>query len=69
MSGAFMEMMLWLSVKVANNASYSTDPKTNGLYAYFKFNEGNGHEFKDATGNEMAMATETTWKHDVSLNA
>lgn len=68
------ELRLWKRAltqrEIANNL-YATDPKTNGLYAYFKFNEGKGYEFKDATGNgNTAWATQNTkWIPGVRLNA
>ena len=36
--------------EIANNL-YATDPHSNALFAYFKFNEGKGDRFTDATGN------------------
>ena len=48
------EFRLWTSAlsqtQIANNM-YSVDPASPGLYAYFKFNEGRGDTFADATGS------------------
>ena len=40
--------------EIANNL-YATDPHSNALFAYFKFNEGKGDRFTDATGNGNDM--------------
>ena len=48
------ELRMWkrpLSpIEIVNNM-YALDPSTDGIYAYFKLNEGSGNDFIDATGN------------------
>ena len=48
------ECRLWkraLPVSQIVNNMYAVDPASPGLFAYFKFNEGSGDTFKDATKN------------------
>lgn len=48
------ELRFWTKAitgdQIKNNM-YSIDPNTDGLEAYWKFNEGEGNEFQDATGH------------------
>ncbi|MGM9767582.1 MAG: DUF1735 and LamG domain-containing protein [Candidatus Cryptobacteroides sp.] len=71
----YSEMRLWnkaRSQKEILNNMYSCDPATPGLVFYFKFNEGEGCLFHDATGNgyDVTTANEVvpTWIPDVRID-
>ena len=56
----YSEMRLWnkaRSQKEIMNNMYSCDPATPGIVFYFKFNEGEGCLFHDATGNGYDVTT------------
>lgn len=60
------ELRLWkraLSQMEISNNMYALDPTTEGLFAYFKLNEGKGNEFGDATGhgNTLVSRGTTVW--------
>ena len=60
------ELRLWkraISPMEIINNMYALDPTTEGLYAYFKLNEGQGNAFGDATGhgNKFQAKGETRW--------
>ncbi len=68
------ELRLWtraLSPREISNNPYATNPNANGLSLYFKFNEGKGKYFVDATGhgNKAWCNSEVRWIPDVQLNA
>ena len=68
------EFRLWkraLSQREIANNLYATDPHSNALFAYFKFNEGKGDRFTDATGNgnEAWCNDPVEWRDNVRLNA
>lgn len=68
------EFRLWtraLSQREIANNLYATDPHADGLFAYFKFNEGQGDHFTDATehGNRGWCSSPVRWIPDVQLNA
>ena len=68
------EFRLWkraLSQREIANNLYATDPHSNALFAYFKFNEGKGDRFTDATGNgnEAWCIDPVEWRDNVRLNA
>lgn len=68
------ETRLWkraLSQREIANNLYATDPHSNALFAYFKFNEGKGDRFTDATGNgnEAWCIDPVEWRDNVRLNA
>lgn len=68
------EFRLWrraLSQREIANNQYATDPHADGLFAYFKFNEGQGNEFADFTGhgNKGWCTSPVRWVPDVQLNA
>ncbi|MBQ9184673.1 MAG: DUF1735 and LamG domain-containing protein [Bacteroidales bacterium] len=52
------------------NNMYSCDPKTAGLLGYFKFNEGEGKDYRDATGKggNAASLNVPTWVPDVRID-
>ena len=52
------------------NNMYSCDPSTSGLIGYFKLDEGEGNDFKDATGKggHAACLTEPRWIQDVRID-
>ncbi|MGM9742370.1 MAG: DUF1735 and LamG domain-containing protein [Candidatus Cryptobacteroides sp.] len=71
----YSEMRLWnkaRSQKEIQNNMYSCDPGTPGMVFYFKFNEGEGCLFHDATGNgyDVTTANEVvpTWIPDVRID-
>lgn len=71
----YSEMRLWnkaRSQKEILNNMYSCDPATPGIVFYFKFNEGEGCLFHDATGNgyDVTTANEVvpTWIPDVRID-
>ncbi|SFG03354.1 DUF1735 and LamG domain-containing protein [Prevotella sp. KH2C16] len=54
----FCEIRIWdraLSASEIAGGICGVDPQSDGLKAYWKFNEGSGHIFKDATGNGFDM--------------
>ena len=54
----FCELRIWdraLSPSEIVGGMCGVDPNSDGLKAYWKFNEGTGHVFKDATGNGRDM--------------
>ncbi|MNK06818.1 hypothetical protein D3C87_247210 [compost metagenome] len=57
-NGRIAEARVWNRALTANELQLGicgVDPKSNGLVAYWKFNEGTGSIFKDATGNGYDM--------------
>lgn len=56
LAGEFSECRIWNRALTAEEIAapthfYEVDPKSDGLVAYWKCNEGSGSEIKDATGN------------------
>lgn len=54
----FCELRIWnraLSTSEINANMCGADPQSEGLVAYWKFNEGTGHIFKDASNHGMDM--------------
>lgn len=69
-SGRIAEMRLWdraLSVNEMKEGICNVPADSKGLRAYWKFNEGQGHIFRDATGNGYDMDWSNT-SRDVSEN-
>lgn len=63
--GRIAEIRLWnraLTTSELQIGLCSVDPKSNGLVAYWKMNEGKGYIFKDATGNGYDMDWSNTWR-------
>ena len=64
------EMRFWtkaISQTQIQNNMFAINPKTEGLEAYWKLNEGEGNKFVDATGhgnNAVSLGT-TNWVHGV----
>ncbi len=57
-SHRFCELRIWnraLSTTEINANMCGADPQSEGLVAYWKFNEGEGHVFKDASNHGMDM--------------
>lgn len=57
-NGRIAEVRVWnkaLTQLEVRNGLCSVDPSSNGLIAYWKMNEGQGHIFNDATGNGYDM--------------
>ncbi|SOD18224.1 BT_3987 domain-containing protein [Pedobacter xixiisoli] len=57
-NGRVAEARVWNRALTANELQLGicgVDPKSTGLVAYWKFNEGTGYIFKDATGNGYDM--------------
>ena len=66
-NGRLAEVRLWsraLSAAEINLGLGSVDPHSEGLVAYWKMNEGEGHIFHDATGNGYDMDWTDTWRDD-----
>ncbi|HEY9543481.1 DUF1735 and LamG domain-containing protein [Prevotella sp.] len=72
------ELRIWTKAlsqpQIANNM-YGADKSADGLYAYFKLNEGSGNDFKDArenSGNVGAKASfgenPVQWEQDVRID-
>ena len=56
--GRIAEVRVWnrtLSPTELKTGLGAVDPKSEGLVAYWKMNEGQGHIFRDATGNGYDM--------------
>lgn len=71
----YSEMRLWNKARTQKeilNNMYACDPATPGLVFYFKFNEGEGSLFHDATGNGYDVSTdggvEPVWIQDVRID-
>lgn len=65
--GRIAEVRVWnraLSPNEMVNGMCGVDAKSKGLVAYWKMNEGEGHIFKDATGNGFDMDWNDTWRAD-----
>ena len=67
------EMRIWKRAltqrEVANNM-YATNPESDGLYAYFKFNEGKGKDFADATDHDNKGTCDAEqWSQKERLNS
>jgi hypothetical protein len=63
--GRVAEIRLWnraLSTSELQLGICSVDPKSDGLVAYWKMNEGTGYIFHDATGNGYDMDWSNTWR-------
>ena len=67
------EFRLWTTARsqgeVANNM-YVISPQSKNLFAYFKFNEGYGNDFADATGhgNTCTAQGTTQWVQNVRID-
>lgn len=71
----YSEVRLWKkarSQKEIQNNMYSCDPATPGFIFYYKFNEGQGYQFKDwsGNGNDATTKDNTTpvWIQDVRID-
>lgn len=71
--GLLSEVRIWNKVLApsdfkASNHMYYVDPNSEGLVAYWRFNEGQGNVIKDhsTSGNDMQTKTAVQWK-SVSL--
>lgn len=68
------ELRLWHKARTQSeivNNMYLCDPTSDGLEFYFKFNEGAGSTFKDATGHGYDISTPGTeyrWIQDVRID-
>jgi hypothetical protein len=63
--GRIAEGRVWnrpLSVNEIQLGLCNVDPASNGLVAYWRFNEGEGHIFHDATGHGYDMDWSNTWR-------
>ena len=63
--GRIAETRLWnraLTTSELQLGLCSVDPKSAGLVAYWKMNEGTGYIFKDASGNGFDMDWSKTWR-------
>ena len=71
----YSEVRLWKkarSQKEIQNNMYSCDPATPGFIFYYKFNEGQGNQFKDWSGNGNDATTKDNstpvWIQDVRID-
>jgi hypothetical protein len=65
--GRFCEVRVWnkaLSASQIATGLCGVDPHSEGLVAYWKFNENQGHVFHDATGHGYDMDWTNTWRDD-----
>lgn len=67
------EFRLWTvarSLGEVSNNMYVISPDSKGLFAYFKFNEGQGNSFNDATGhgNTCTAQGTTQWVQNVRID-
>lgn len=63
--GRIAEVRLWNRALASSEIKLGVcgvDPKSTGLVAYWKMNEGTGYIFKDATGNGYDMDWSKTWR-------
>ena len=67
-SGEISEVRIWSRQRTqdelnALNAFYTVDPGSEGLIAYWKFDEGSGKTIKDysGNGNDIEAANDLTW--------
>lgn len=68
LKGDMAEVRIWdrcLSEEEINSSGhfYSVDPKSEGLIAYWKMDEGKGQTLKDSSpnGNDLQLSAATTW--------
>jgi hypothetical protein len=64
-NGRIAEVKLWNRALVTSEIQLGMcglDPKTEGLIAYWKMDENEGHVFHDATGNGFDMDWSDTWR-------
>lgn len=64
LNGYMTEIRIWKKVLTAEDLKaadhfYTVDPKSEGLYSYWKFTKGEGTSIEDATGNGNALYGET----------
>ena len=61
--GEISELRIWTVQRTQEqiaSSMYTVDPTTDGLLAYWKFNEGSGNVINDATGNGTNLTGEGT---------
>lgn len=66
-SGRLCEVRVWDRALSANEIATGiagVNPQSNGLVAYWKMNESEGHIFHDATGHGYDMDWTDTWRDD-----
>ncbi|MGM9747264.1 MAG: DUF1735 and LamG domain-containing protein [Candidatus Cryptobacteroides sp.] len=69
----YSELRLWNKARsqaeIQNNM-YACDPASPGLVFYYKFNEGEGSTFHDASGHgyDVTLSSEPTWIQDVRID-
>ncbi len=64
-NGRIAEVRLWNKALASSEIQVGlcgVDPKTEGLVAYWKMNEGSGHIFHDLTGNGYDLNWSDTWR-------
>lgn len=65
LDGEISECRIWNTIRTADeiaNNPYSVDPVSEGLVAYWKFDEGEGNTVKDHTGNGNNAVANSTLK-------
>ncbi len=73
LNGLMTEIRIWKKVLTADdlkaeNHFYSVEPKSDGLYSYWKFSKGEGTTVEDATGNGNALYGETAVRSQSGTN-
>lgn len=69
--GRIAEVRLWnrpLSTSELQIGLCGVDPESEGLVAYWKLNEGEGHVFHDATGNGYDMDWSKAWQNETQYD-
>lgn len=66
LDGEISELRVWSVQRTPEqiaSSMYEVDPSTEGLVAYWKFNEGAGKQVKDytANGNNITAKNDLTW--------
>ena len=72
LQGMISEVRIWNVVRTPDEiwkSMYDVDPQTEGLQAYWKFNEGQGNIVKDQTGhgNDVVSNIDLVWDNTIEI--